>query len=188
MRACSETTLSPKHKHSQFERTERVSILVLVLLVLATASFAQATLTAQSQGAPLTLTLQDALQRARMNDPQYRSAVTDLGKQVVRDAAGIRHMAKQIDDEAQDTARVADMIGAVNVDPDTVAETKELSKIMAGVSEAAIAYATAGDTTAKAAKAAHDQAHASHNGIHEAVNRSGVTGIHQVHRDWFEQQ
>ncbi len=30
-------------------------------------------------GAPLTLTLQDALQRARTNEPQYRSAVTDLG-------------------------------------------------------------------------------------------------------------
>jgi outer membrane protein TolC len=41
---------------------------------------------AQTQGAvsaegaaPLTLTLQDALQRARQNDPQYRSALTDLG-------------------------------------------------------------------------------------------------------------
>jgi outer membrane protein TolC len=33
-----------------------------------------------ASGAPLTITLQDALQRARQNDPQYRSvAVTDLG-------------------------------------------------------------------------------------------------------------
>jgi outer membrane protein TolC len=30
-------------------------------------------------GAPLTITLQDALQRARQNDPQYRSAITDFG-------------------------------------------------------------------------------------------------------------
>jgi len=30
-------------------------------------------------GAPLTITLQDALERARLNDPQYRSAITDLG-------------------------------------------------------------------------------------------------------------
>jgi outer membrane protein TolC len=29
--------------------------------------------------APLTITLQDALKRARLNDPQYRSALTDLG-------------------------------------------------------------------------------------------------------------
>lgn len=119
---------------------------------------------------------------------QLKKAVTDLGKQVVRDAEGIRNLAKQIDDEARDTARVADMIGAMNVDRDTVAETKELSKIMAGVSEAAIQYVSAGDTTAKTAKAAHDQAHATHDGIQEAVSRSSVTGIHQVHRDWFEQQ
>jgi outer membrane protein TolC len=31
------------------------------------------------QAAPLTVTLQDALQRTRNNDPQYRSALTDLG-------------------------------------------------------------------------------------------------------------
>jgi outer membrane protein TolC len=54
-------------------------ILILVLLRCGGLGFAQTSLTAQSQGAPMTLTLQDALQRARMNDPQYRSAVTDLG-------------------------------------------------------------------------------------------------------------
>lgn len=52
---------------------------ILGLLVITAPGFAQATLTAQSSGAPLTITLQDALQRARQNDPQYRSAVTDLG-------------------------------------------------------------------------------------------------------------
>jgi len=55
------------------------SIFILVLLAFAPAAFAQVTLAAQAQGAPLTITLQDALQRARQNDPQYRSAVTDLG-------------------------------------------------------------------------------------------------------------
>jgi outer membrane protein TolC len=62
--------------------------LVLALLGLVE-GFAQAqSITAQMQnvpattpssGAPLTITLQDALQRARINEPQYRSAVTDLG-------------------------------------------------------------------------------------------------------------
>lgn len=43
-------------------------------------SYAQATAASQAQsGAPLTITLQDALQRARQNDPQYRSAMMDLG-------------------------------------------------------------------------------------------------------------
>jgi len=59
----------------------------LVALAMAGPSFAQVTLTQQTQsaaavpasGAPVTITLQDALQRARLNDPQYRSAVTDLG-------------------------------------------------------------------------------------------------------------
>ena len=62
---------------------------ILILVTLAVAqSFAQVeTLATKTPGqspspqggAPLTITLQDALQRARLNDPQYRSAVTDLG-------------------------------------------------------------------------------------------------------------
>jgi len=60
------------------QRTKR-GIFILGLLAASTVGFAQVTSTAQSQGAPLTVTLQDALQRARQNDPQYRSAVTDLG-------------------------------------------------------------------------------------------------------------
>jgi outer membrane protein TolC len=59
---------------------------ILILLALGYSSFAQVTLETQNQGgsttpsvAPLTITLQDALQRARQNDPQYRSAITDLG-------------------------------------------------------------------------------------------------------------
>jgi outer membrane protein TolC len=66
-----------------------MSAWILFWAGLATApSFAQAqTLAAQNpadnsrtaSGAPVTITLQDALQRARMNDPQFRSAVTDVG-------------------------------------------------------------------------------------------------------------
>src|SRR6202049_1117979 len=61
---------------------------ILVVVVLGYSSFAQVPVTAQTQGAStnppsgarLTITLQDALQRARQNDPQYRAAaVTDLG-------------------------------------------------------------------------------------------------------------
>jgi len=59
---------------------------ILVLLAMGCSSFAQAALETQAPslgsapaaGAPVTITLQDALQRARMNDPQYRSAVTEL--------------------------------------------------------------------------------------------------------------
>ena len=54
-------------------------IFSLVLIATAGQSFAQVVSADQSQSAPLTITLQDALQRARQNDPQYRSAITDLG-------------------------------------------------------------------------------------------------------------
>lgn len=61
--------------------------LILVFLLAGGSSFAQVTITEQAQGAgatpttgaPVTITLQDALERARSNNPQYRSALTDLG-------------------------------------------------------------------------------------------------------------
>jgi outer membrane protein TolC len=63
------------------------SILILVILTTSAWAFAQVsnhdleTLAPPAQGgaAPLTLTLPDALERARANDPEYRSAITDLG-------------------------------------------------------------------------------------------------------------
>lgn len=56
----------------------RYSLSILALVSTSTLGFAQATLTAQTSSAPLTITFQDALQRARQNTPEYRSAVTDL--------------------------------------------------------------------------------------------------------------
>jgi outer membrane protein TolC len=84
---------SPNNRSSEKKSKFRVGlranqwILVLVLPAAASASFAQvqtATLQAQDSGAatggaPLTITMQDALHRARLIDPQYRSAMTDLG-------------------------------------------------------------------------------------------------------------
>jgi len=56
----------------------RGCVLILVLLASAIVGFAQSP-SPPAPSAPLTITLQDALQRARMNDPQYRSALTELG-------------------------------------------------------------------------------------------------------------
>jgi outer membrane protein TolC len=64
---------------SHIGQGSRACLSILVLVAAAASTFAQITPAAQTLGAPLTITLQDALQRARMNDPQYRSAVTDLG-------------------------------------------------------------------------------------------------------------
>ena len=67
------------------------TVFVLVLAALSTALYAQVPSTSEalrvSQAAnlpadgasPLTITLQDALERARANDPQYHAALTDLG-------------------------------------------------------------------------------------------------------------
>ena len=73
---------------SHIERGAKQLILISVLLAAGPLSFAQMNVATQTQsssttpatGAPLTITLQDALQRARQNDPQYHSAaITDLG-------------------------------------------------------------------------------------------------------------
>lgn len=120
---------------------------------------------------------------------QLQAAVTALAKDVTRASEAIKAEARHMDEEAQDTARLADSIGAMRVDKATVGETKELSKIMAGLSEAVLAYASAGDNTAKAAQAAHAQNHASHDRIHEAASRSPVgREIYDVNREWFRQE
>jgi outer membrane protein TolC len=75
-------SLCQKRQMAVVERASQIGTCCFFILVLwgyAPRSFAQATTTPQAQGAPLAITLQDALQRARRNDPQYRSAVTDLG-------------------------------------------------------------------------------------------------------------
>ncbi len=79
MKLCQNDSETRKIGHSHIGQCSITYVSILVLLVGATSGFAQVMPAGQNQGAPLTITLQDALQRARMNDPQYRSAVTDLG-------------------------------------------------------------------------------------------------------------
>lgn len=117
---------------------------------------------------------------------QLQKAVTDLGKEVTKASEAIHIRARQIDDQARDTARVAELIGAMGVDTATVSETHHLSRIMLGVSEAAIAYASASDNTAKAAAAAHEQARTTHDGINEAVGRAPVD-VSDLDREWLRQ-
>jgi outer membrane protein TolC len=70
---------------SYIRQCSNLGFFILVLVANVSLGFAQVTLTSQTQNAippsnaPATITLQDALQRARLNDPQYRSAITDLG-------------------------------------------------------------------------------------------------------------
>src|SRR5579859_729379 len=68
-----------KRRSSQIESLRSIELFVLVLGAILAQGFAQVTQVTPAQGAPLTITLQDALQRAQQNEPQYRSAVTDFG-------------------------------------------------------------------------------------------------------------
>lgn len=119
---------------------------------------------------------------------QFIQDVTDFAKEISADADALRGWAQFIDQEATDTARVADGIAAKRVDAETVAEAHQLAKLMAGVSEQAIQYASAGDTTTRLARAGHDETITTHQGIHEAVNASTAAGIHNVDNDWLTQE
>ncbi|MFE1785013.1 hypothetical protein ACFW9F_21165 [Streptomyces sp. NPDC059506] len=109
-------------------------------------------------------------------------------KALARNAEGVKKAADNIKELADDTASDADALGAKSVDRDSLAECQELSKIIRGVSEGAMTYASKTSDTAKAAKAAGDQARTTHAGFQEAFDRSDVDGLEKVSRDWFEQE
>jgi hypothetical protein len=126
-----------------------------------------------------------------MTDTRYEQFVrdvTDFGNEILADAEALRGWAQFIEQEATDTSRIADGISAKRVDTETVGETHQLAKTMTGVSEQAIRYASAGDTTTRLARTSHDEAVATHQGIHEAVNASPASGIHDVDNDWLTQE
>ncbi|MFF9287528.1 hypothetical protein [Streptomyces griseosporeus] len=117
---------------------------------------------------------------------QLSAQLTHLAKTISRDSEALHTHAKTISDEADDTARIAEMIGALRVDPATVAETRDVAHLMRGVSQAATAYAAAGDTTAKTAQAAQEQNKASHSAIGEAAARSTAgAAVYDVERPWL---
>lgn len=115
-------------------------------------------------------------------------AVRDKEKSLTRNAESVKRAAENITAHADDTARDADALGAKSVDRDSVSECQELAKVIRGVSDGAISYAAKGTDTAKAAKAAGDQARTTHGGFQEAFDRSTVTGLENVSRDWLEQE
>ena len=116
---------------------------------------------------------------------RLKQAIANLAKAEAKDADAVRALARTINDEAQDTARIAEGIGALRGDADTVAETHELSKIMAGLSEVTLAYAAAGDTVSRQAQATHDTAGRTHDGIDEAFARSSASDVYDLDQAWL---
>lgn len=124
-----------------------------------------------------------------MSDLTYKQllkSTSDLAQEVMANAQAVQADGQYVDNEARDTGRVADMIGSMGVDPETLGETRQLAGIVSGVSQGAIAYVAAADTTARTARAAHDQTRSSHGGIHQAYQRAPVD-ISNMKPDWLRQ-
>lgn len=117
---------------------------------------------------------------------QLLKSTADLAQEVMSNAQAVQADGQYVDTEARDTARVAEMIGSMGVDQETLGETRQLAGIITGVSQGAIDYVSAADTTARTARAAHDQARTSHGGIHEAYRRAPVD-ISNMKPDWLRQ-
>lgn len=115
-------------------------------------------------------------------------AVEVKEKVLARNAESVKRAADIITEHADDTARDADALGAKSVDRDSVSECQELGKTIRGVSSGAVSYAAKSVDTAKAARAAADQARATHAAFQEAFDRSTITDLEKVSRDWFEQE
>ncbi|CAM5499992.1 MULTISPECIES: hypothetical protein [Streptomyces] len=118
---------------------------------------------------------------------QLKKDVAALAKDVARGAEAIHGVTRELDEDAKDTARVAEMIAGMGVDTTSVAEARELAKLTSAAGNELLAYANLGDSTARAAQAAHNQARASHDGINEAYSRAPVD-ISNMKREWLQQE
>jgi hypothetical protein len=123
-----------------------------------------------------------------LTNKRLQAETAALAKQAARDSDEISKVAAYFTEEAQDTRRVANMIGAKQVDPDTVSETSELAKIIDGLSEIVIAYASTTRDTSRVADHAAATTRTTHDSIGEQINRSPARNIHNVHRDWLTQE
>jgi uncharacterized protein YdbL (DUF1318 family) len=108
-----------------------------------------------------------------------------LASDVRRATTAHKKLATVMDDHARDTGRVAEQISALHVDVATVAETREVARIMLGMSEAAISYANAANEASRVAAAAERETVATHGGIKEAHDRSPVP---MADRTWYRQE
>ncbi|MGW6877138.1 hypothetical protein ACWGHA_32935 [Streptomyces xanthophaeus] len=116
---------------------------------------------------------------------ELRAQVQKLAYSVAKDGETIRQIGLRADQNAQHVAYVADQLANLEVDNHTTGEAKDTSRIMRGLSQAAIAAASAADNVLGAARAADAQAQKSHEGIDEQVNAMGVPMAQAV---FYEQE
>jgi membrane protease subunit (stomatin/prohibitin family) len=116
---------------------------------------------------------------------QLLRATRSMARDVRRATETHKKMAAAMEAEARDTGRIAEQIAALKVDTATVSETREVARIMRGLSTTALAYANAADEASIAAKAAEQQTITDHSGIQEAADRSPVP---MADRTWYRQE
>ncbi|MFJ2191586.1 hypothetical protein ACIOJE_27255 [Kitasatospora sp. NPDC087861] len=116
---------------------------------------------------------------------ELRRQVRALAKEVRQATEAHKKLARTLNAEAKDTGRIAEQIAALKVDSSTVAETREVSRIMQGLSTTALAYSTAADEASLAATAADQEAVRLHDGIQQAADRSPVP---MAKASWYTQE
>lgn len=123
-----------------------------------------------------------------LTNKQLQAQTRAIARQTARSSEEINQVAVFFTEEARDTRNVANMIGSKKVDPDTVSETEELAKIIDGLSEMTLTYASTTKDTSHTAAATAATARTVHDNIGEQVNRSPARNIHDVQREWLQQQ
>ncbi|WP_149563183.1 hypothetical protein [Streptomyces cacaoi] len=126
-----------------------------------------------------------------MAELTYKALMAKVGhkeKILARNADSVQRASDTITELADDTVTDAQALAAKSVDPDSRSECQELARTIRGVSEGAIQYASKAHDTSKAAAAAGDQARTTHAGLQEAFDRSNVTDLEKVSREWLAQE
>lgn len=116
---------------------------------------------------------------------ELRREVAALGKEIRHNSRAHQKTAQIMADEAKDTGRIAEQIASLQVDPATTVETREVARIMQGISDATVTYAAAALEAGKAADAVQQQAVNDHGGIQDAVDSAPVPMAMAV---WYTQE
>ncbi|MGW4802973.1 hypothetical protein [Kitasatospora sp. NPDC004272] len=117
-------------------------------------------------------------------------------RQLLRETRALAHDARrsanrhdqvagQIGYEAEEISRVADQIATLHVDAATITDTRETSRILQDLHQAATGYRTCAQEMARTADAASSTTSATHNGIQEAHDRAPVP---MADRTWYGQE
>ncbi|MFE2174397.1 hypothetical protein [Kitasatospora sp. NPDC059462] len=123
--------------------------------------------------------------KANLSYRELKREVAKLAKDVLRGAEHHKQLAARLAEGAKNVGRTADNIASLNVDTATVAETRELSRTMQGLSQSANGYASRANDASLVARYTEREASRSHEGIQQAVDNAPVQ---MANRTWYTQE